>query len=158
LIRSLLVATLFASAAPPEVPAPDVSAPYGMGIHFDDTATQVQRVPLGQSRRVVIECFCPVTAVKHFGARDEITLTITGRYSISGYHGSREDAGAEPIPRGGLHFRKQESGGSLRLVSSEFHYIHHSMYLSEVNVRAPEGVEVVFDKQSLDQIEERNNR
>lgn len=136
-----------------------VENPYGdMGIHFADTATQVQRVPLGKARKVVIECYCPNTEVKYFGARDEILLRITGTYSIGGYHGSREDAGAVPIPRGGLHFQSQESGGVLRLASREFRYIHHSLRLLSVTVRAPDGVEVVFEKLSREQVDERKLR
>ncbi len=154
MIRSLLVAWLLADeSAPPEVV---VENPYGdMGIHFTDTATQVQRVPLGKARKVVIECYCPFTEVKYFGARDEITLRISGTYSISGYHGSREDAGAVPIPRGGLNLEIEETGDVLRLISREFRYLHHKMFLQTVTVRAPEGVEIVFEKWSREQVEER---
>ena len=156
MIRSLLVAWLLADeSAPPAV----VENPYGdMGIHFIDTAKQVQRVPLGKARKVVIECYCPITEVKYFGARDELTLRITGAYSISGYHGSRENAGAVPIPRGGLYLVRREEGEVLRLLSREFHFLHHNLKLPKVLVRAPEGVEVEFHRVSEEQLDGRDIR
>jgi hypothetical protein len=159
LIRPLLAVLLFASAPAAKAPVEVVSNPYGdMGIHFMDTATQVQRVRLGNAHKVVIECFCPVREVTYFGARDELTLRITGAYSISGYHGSREDAGAVSIPRGALHLVRREEGAVLRLLSREYHYIHHTLKLPKVRVRAPEGVEVVFEPVSEEQLDGRDVR
>lgn len=139
----LFASTLASSADdPPREPATN---PYGVApIDFSDIATQVQRVPLGNYSKLIIECFCPGKVIKSFGSRDEVTLRITGRFSISGYHGSREDAGAEPIKPGELYFLRQEKDGVLRLVSREFRYIHHRLVLTRIEVRAPKGVEVQF--------------
>lgn len=134
----------------------DVIAPYGRGIEFEDTASQKQVVELGDAGAAIIRCYCQSHRVKVDYSAKAITLRIMGTYSIGGYHGSKADAGAEPIPDGALHFSQERSENKIVLDSAEWQYIHHSLVIDSLEVTTP--VQVHFEHYTYEQLYGRGSK
>ena len=134
----------------------DIEAPYGRGIEYNDTAKEVQTIDIGDAASVTIRCYCQSHRVEnHFESRP-LVLDITGTYSIGGYHGSAEDAGAKPIPAKALQFSVSREGSVLLLESPEWEYIHHSFLIDDLVVRS--ALPVHFEHLTYRQLYDRKNK
>jgi hypothetical protein len=138
-----------------------VENPYGgagRGVFYESKAHHTQRVNLKRVRVVEVHCYCPERYVEKTDDESTVKLSIDGRFKISGYHGSREDAGAEPLQSRALAFKVGERGSAITLSSPEWRYIHHSLIISRVVVSAPQNVEVVFKPLDDEMLRERGMR
>jgi hypothetical protein len=115
-------------------------------VNFQDRDSQIQRVKLDGARRVILECYCrrrKIAIIRPL-AGEPMTLRIDGLYNINGYHGTREDAGARPIPPEALHFTRTDEDGVIRMRSTEWRFMHHKLVVESLRVEVPSGVMVQF--------------
>jgi hypothetical protein len=155
LVHFAIAACAVGCSTPNDPEAIRLEAPYGRGIEFTDKANQTQSIDIGDAGAATIRCYCQSHRVEmDFKAR-EITLEIAGTYSIGGYHGSAEDAGARPIPEKALHFSFRREGQVVILESPEWEYIHHSFLIDDLVVRSP--IPVHFEHFAYEQLENRNS-
>jgi len=110
-------------------------------VFFESTQSHRQAVPLMGETEVVLESSLPSAnvVIQHGGAAN-VTLDMTARYSIAGYHGSRENAGARELSGPELAFRISRSADTLTLSSPEWTYIHHALLIKQLTVTLPEAI------------------
>ena len=149
-----VLATMISVACRTNDPTPGRAAtvvvenPYGdagRGVFYESKAALVQPIDLGESRRVIIECYCSKRRITTLAANQGAYVKLRGIYAISGYHGSPEDAGATPIRSEQLRFSPKRTGAELTLSSPEWAYLHHSMHITSIDVHVPAGVIVTFN-------------
>jgi len=81
---------------------------------------------------------------------------VRGTYSIEGYHGSRQDAGAKPIASSDFEFQSSETNNVLTLESPEWTYLHHTLLIDELEIIVPFVLKVHVDQFSFDELEGRD--
>jgi hypothetical protein len=87
-------------------------------VFFDSTKSYRQAVQLmGETEVVLGSSLSDADVVIQRGNAADVTLDITARYSIAGYHGSRENAGASELYGPELAFRISRRPGRLILES-----------------------------------------
>jgi hypothetical protein len=79
-------------------------------------------------------------------------------YRIQGYHGSRKDAGVGPVTPTAMVFDQERSGSTLTLRSREWRVIHHSMLYTKLTLYLPEGLQVIAEPYSYEELTERGTR
>lgn len=107
-------------------------------VSYSSSASFTQKIPVENAKTITIRCYCRSYAVKRDGKYSDITLNIDGTFSIAGYHGSPEDAGAVPLKPESLAFKVDRKNNSLTISSTEWLYIHHALYVDKLVVLAPE--------------------
>ncbi len=126
------------------------------GIHYFSSASYSQKVPVGDVNTVTIRCYCPTYTVTREYERDDLLLDVSGDFSIVGYHGSAEDAGAQPLEPEELAFAVTKKEDSMVLDSKEWTYIHHAQLIDKLIVHAPaDGVGIVVEQLEYGELEGR---
>jgi hypothetical protein len=115
-----------------------------------------QAIQLTTETEVVVESSMPeAKVVVQRGIDRQVILDITGRFSIAGYQGSREKAGARDLSGPELAFSVSRSTGTLTLSSPEWTYIHHALLLDHLTITLPESITLQIRRISSDQLEGR---
>jgi hypothetical protein len=129
------------------------------GVNYSSSASLTQKIPVKNAKTITIKCYCrSYTVIRNYEYKD-IRLKIDGTFSIAGYHGSAEDAGAVPLKPEGLAFKVSRKHDSLTLKSPEWVYIHHSLYLDKLVVLAPDddGIQVNVEQQGIGELTNNNS-
>ena len=125
-------------------------------IFFESTQSHRQAVQLMGETEVVLESSLPeANVVIQRGGAANVMLDITARYSIAGYHGSRENAGARDLSGPELAFRISRAPGTLTLSSPEWTYIHHALLIKQLTVTLPESTALKLRRLSSRELEGR---
>ena len=142
--RVVVLLTLVFLASGPALAAGDQ-------IFFVSHQSHRQVVPLSGESSVTVESWLREDKVEvRRGADGEVTLDIAGTYSIAGYHGSREDAGAVDLREAQLAFRISRTAQTLTLTSPEWWYIHHTLSLDRLTITVPTSVTVTLARKQSD--------
>jgi hypothetical protein len=105
---------------------------------------------------VVVESSMPeAKVVVQRGISPEVVLDIAGRFSIVGYHGSREKAGVRDLSGPELGFSVSRPDDTLTLSSPEWTFIHHALLIDHLTITLPESIAIRFRQLSSDQLEGR---
>ena len=115
---------------------------------YESTAQLEQRIPVEDAQSIVAKCHCP-ELITRVGSGDVLVLEIEGKFSIVGYHGSREDAGAKPLSKNAIAFTVERENGILVLKSPEWRHIHHALELTRVVAWVPPTVEFIVEREKL---------
>jgi hypothetical protein len=121
-------------------------------VFYSSTATVRQTITINDNEAITIRCYCPQYTVRRESDSDSITLVVRGTYSIEGYHGSRQDAGAKPIASSDLEFQSSEADNVLTLESPEWIYLHHTLLIDELEIIVPFVLKVHVDQLSFDEL------
>ncbi len=114
----------------------------GLGqVFFESSQSYRQAIQLTTETQVVVESSMPeAKVIVQRGIDRQVILDITGRFSITGYQGSREKAGALDLSGPELAFGVSRSTGPLTLSSPEWTYIHHALLLDHLTMTLPESI------------------
>jgi hypothetical protein len=125
-------------------------------VFFQSSQSHRQIVPLVNDTEVVVESSMPqAKIVVQRGISPEVVLDITGRFSIAGYHGSRENAGVQDLSGPELAFTLSRSNGTLTLSSPEWTFLHHALLIDSLTITLPESIALRARQLSSDQLENR---
>jgi hypothetical protein len=123
-------------------------------VFFESRQSYRQAIQLMTESEVVVESSLPeAKVVVQRGVDRQVILDITGRFSIAGYQGSREKAGALDLSGPELAFGVSRSTGTLTLSSPEWTYIHHGLLLDHLTIALPESIALRIRR--IDQLEGR---
>lgn len=128
LYEKILLGMLFCCVASPS---------WAEAIFYKSAASHEQTIDLEGVKTLRIECYCPYFAVNRVDQAKQATLALQGEFSIAGYHGSRENAGAKPLKPERLNFKMSQAGSVKTLRSPESRYIHHALVMTQVKLALP---------------------
>ena len=125
-------------------------------VFFESSQSHRQIVQLMNDTEVVVESSMPeAKVVVQRGMASEVVLDITGRFSIAGYHGPRENAGVQDLSGPELAFTLSRPDGTLTLSSPEWTFIHHALMIDHLTITLPESIALRLRQLSSDQLEGR---
>ena len=125
-------------------------------IFFQSKQSFRQAVSLEREREVVVECTLPEERVQvQRAAERKVVLQMSGRFSIAGYHGSREDAGVREIAGDELAFRVSRAKEQITLASPEWAYIHHALLIDQLTITLPTSTTLKYVRIPDDELEGR---
>jgi hypothetical protein len=114
-------------------------------IFFESSQSYRQTVPLMGETEIVVESSLPDSSVVvRRGGSSNVTLDVTGRYSITGYYGLRENAGVQELAGPELAFRIARGPIRLSLSSPEWIWLHHDLFVEQLTITVPDDVLVTL--------------
>jgi hypothetical protein len=130
--------------------------PSSAQVFFDSSQAYHQAIRLMSETEVIVESSMPQEKVEvQRGTDGQVILSIVGRFSIAGYHGSRADAGAHAITGSDVAFRVSRTPDTLTLSSPEWTYIHHALLIDRLTIALPDAMAITFRRISSDELEGR---
>jgi hypothetical protein len=118
---------------------------------IEDSMTQT--IPAANIKFLIMECTCADSVRIKEGKNDIIVAKITGEESSVGYHG--DQTAPDEIGEKMLSFKVRINGDTLRLISKEWAYIHHSFLIEELELEIPPGLKYEFVKVTWDELHRR---
>ena len=125
------------------------------GIFYSSSTSHQQTVDLKGIKQISIQCYCPSYAVIREHNRADLLLEIEGNFSISGYHGSRQNAGASRLLPDEIAFTVKTFTKGMILQSREQTYIHHATIIEKLVIRAPTEIMLQVQQLSYEELEGR---
>ena len=127
-------------------------------ISYLSSDTYKQKVSTKDISSITIQCYCSTYSVVRKYDTKDLTLNIWGTFSIGGYQGFVEDAGAAPLKPEQLSFAVSNDNGSLTLSSPEWSQIHHALLIDKLEVHAPlGGMHIKVEQLKYTDLEGRNS-
>ena len=121
----------------------------GGPLFFESKQSYRQVILLASEITVIIETSLAQEHVDvRRGGDGEVVLDIAGQYTIAGYHGSRESAGARELTGPELAFGIRRTPETLILSSPEWWHIHHTLALDHLTITLPASATVTFRRKS----------
>lgn len=124
--------------------------------NFDIRGTHQQSIQLDDAKRIDIECYCPNKEVLTSQTDNTIQLIIEARYSSVGYHGKQTIP--TKIKPEQMQFLIKPSENILKLISSEWAFIHHLFEIEQLKVIVPKTINVHFVNLSYGDLEGRKKK
>jgi hypothetical protein len=125
-------------------------------VFFESKQSYRQAIELMRETEVVVESSMPeAKVIVQRGIDRQVILDITGRFSIAGYHGSRQNAGARDLAGPELAFRVSRTTGTLMLSSPEWTFIHHALLIDHLTIALPESITLKIRRLTGDELEDR---
>lgn len=124
--------------------------------NFDISGTHHQSIQLDGANSINIECYCPIREVQTSNSGNTIRLSIEARYSSAGYHGKQTIPTS--IKPEQMQFQVAYSKNTLKLISQEWAFMHHSLEIEQLKVIVPETISVNFIDLSYGDLEGRKSK
>ena len=127
----------------------------GCSDDYSIEGSTTQSVVIDNHKIIKINCYCSnnFEIIEH--NEQNLILEITGEESSAGYHGDQNTP--SEIQSKILNFKIDKTKESIILSSQEWTYIHHSFLIKKIIVKAPESVEVKWNKIEQNDLEGRGN-
>ncbi len=107
---------------------------YGQDFSVEDCLTQT--VNAENINYLIIECYCDNGVEINKKLTETINIDITGKLESVGYHGIQNKP--EEIGEKILFFKTEIKNDTLRLLSKEWTFMHHSFLIDKLIIQIPE--------------------
>ena len=123
------------------------------GQDYSVTDSLTQAIDIKKVRYLIIECYCN-NGVKVVKTNDEnITINVKGKLESLGYHGEQKTP--KEIGKETLSFKTELKNDTLKLISKEWIFIHHSYLIEKIKIEIPDDVEYEIKKIKYEKLEGR---
>lgn len=87
---------------------------------------------------LIVECYCENGVEINEIQTNTINIDVVGNLASEGYHGDQKKP--KEIKEETLSFKSEIVNDTLRLVSKEWTYIHHSYLIDKLKLQIPKGL------------------
>ena len=108
------------------------------GQDFTVSESLHQTVAIKNAKYLIIECYCENGVVLKETEEENITIDVAGILQSLGYHG--EQTKPTKIGKETLSFKTEVKGDTLKLISKEWTFMHHSYLIEKVKFQIPDGM------------------
>ena len=123
----------------------------GQDYSVEDSLTQ--EVKAEKVNYLIIECYCNNGVEINEKQTETINIDVVGKLESVGYHGDQEKP--KVIGEETLSFKTEIENDTLRLVSKEWTFIHHSYLIDKLKIQIPKGLKYEIVKIDGDKLEGR---
>lgn len=112
-----------------------------------------QKVKAEKINYLIIECYCNNGVEITEKQTETITIDVVGELESVGYHGDQEKP--KEIGKETLSFKTEIENDTLRLLSKEWSFIHHSFLIEILKIQIPKGLKYEIVKIDRGKLEAR---
>lgn len=114
------------------------------GQDFSLKDSLIQAVPIKGAKHLIIECYCENEVVIEKTKNTDVTIEVSGILKSEGYHGEQNKP--DNIEVKTLSFIPEKKGDTLKIISREWVFMHHSYLIDKLKITVPESMSYKIEK------------